>query len=106
MTRFQCYVIDSCPESIFQDIVKVISTKLNRRLFFAKYLIEIDSRVQEIKLHLDIESNDVRMVGIYGLGGIGKTLIAKAVYNEISDCFEGSSFLDSVEERSIIQLQD
>ena len=55
---------------------------------------------------LDIESNDVRMVGIYGLGGIGKTTIARAVYNEISDCFEGSSFLDSVEERSIIQLQD
>ena len=46
------------------------------------------------------------MVGIYGLSGIGKTTIARAVYNEISDCFEGSSFLDSGEERSIIQLQD
>ena len=106
MTRFQCYVMDSCPEFIIQDIFKATSTKLNRRLFVAKYLVEIDSRVQEINLRLDIESNDVRMVGIYGLGGIGKTTIARAVYNEISDCFEGCSFLDSVEERSIIQLQD
>ena len=107
MTCFQCSVIDSSSESlIIQEIVKVISTELNQRLFVAKYLVGIDSRVQEIKLRLDIESNDVRMLGIYGLGGIGKTTIAKAVYNEISDCFEGSSFLDNVEERSIIQLQD
>ena len=50
------------------------------------------------------------MVGIYGLGGIGKTTIAKAVLKEISKHFEGSCFLENVRENSrtgdsIIQLQ-
>ena len=32
-------------------------------------------------MHLDIKVNDLRMIGIHGLGGIGKTTITKIVYN-------------------------
>ena len=60
---------------------------------------------------LDIKVNDVRMVGIHGLGGIGKTTIAKAIYNRIFEHFEGSCFLENVRENSetndgMIQLQE
>ena len=51
-------------------------------LYVAKYPVGINRNVEAIKLLLDIELNDVRMVGIYGLGGVGKTTIAKAIYNE------------------------
>ena len=49
------------------------------------------------------------MVGIHGLVGIGKTTIAKAIYNRIVDHFEGSCLLENVREKSrtndvIIQL--
>ena len=76
-----------------------------------EFLVGINHRVEDIKSLLDIESNDVRMVGIYGLGGVGKTTIAKAIYNEFFHHFEGRSFLENVIETSeknkgIIELQE
>ncbi|XP_021822550.1 TMV resistance protein N-like [Prunus avium] len=49
---------------------------------------------------LDLGESDVRMVGVWGTGGISKTTIAKAVYNSIAHKFEGCSFLANVRERS------
>ena len=113
---FLCSMLCSCIESEFEFIQRVIkeisSSKSNRMpLFVAKYPIGIDIRAEAVELLLNMELNDVCMVGIYGLGGIGKTTISKAVYNRISNRFEGSCFLENVRERSkingdIIQLQE
>ena len=105
---------DSCTEFEFiQEIVEEISNfKLNRMpLFVARYPIGINSRVEAIMLQLEIGSEDVRMIGMYGPSGVGKTTIAKAVYNKILDHFEGSSFLENVRDKSrtfdgIIKLQE
>ena len=106
----------SCDESeveLIQRVIKEISsTKLNLvPLFVAKHPVGIDSRAEAIEFLLDMESNDVCMVGVCGLGGIGKTTISKAVYNRIAKHFEGSCFLENVREMSkivggIIQLQE
>ena len=108
-------MLGSCFESetqFIKKIIKKISSIVSNRtqLYVNKYEVGIDSRVEEIELLLDTKSNGVRMLGIYGLGGVGKTTIAKAVYNKISDRFDRSCFLDNVRENSqttngIIQLQ-
>ena len=111
---FLCSIIGSRPEYIFiQGIIKRVSSVILNRtpLFVAKYPTGVDSRVEAIESLLDTKSDGVRMVGIYGLGGIGKTTIAKAVHNKIADRFEGCSFLMNVRENSrlpngIIQLQE
>ena len=95
---------DSCIESetqFIQRIIREISvTKLNHtQLFVTKHPVGIDSRVDAIELLLDMNSDDVRMVGIHGLGGVGKTTIAKAVYNRITNYFESSCFLEDVKEK-------
>ncbi|KFK42299.1 hypothetical protein AALP_AA2G238000 [Arabis alpina] len=42
------------------------------------------------------DRNDVRMVGIWGMGGIGKTTIAKYVYKVFLKEFDGSCLLENV----------
>ncbi|KAD6454846.1 hypothetical protein E3N88_09552 [Mikania micrantha] len=50
---------------------------------------------------LEVESeDDVRMIGIWGMGGAGKTTLARAVFDHISIWFEGSSFVQNVRESS------
>ena len=58
----------------------------------------MDSYLRELTSKLKIQSNDhnVRIVGIWGVGGIGKTTIAKAIYNQISSDFGCVSFLENV----------
>ncbi|XP_056177411.1 TMV resistance protein N-like [Syzygium oleosum] len=50
---------------------------------------------------LNLKSDDdVLMIGLWGQGGIGKTTLAKALYNAIFRQFEGSCFLANVQEAS------
>nr|DAD27172.1 TPA_asm: hypothetical protein HUJ06_028640 [Nelumbo nucifera] len=76
----------------------------------AIYPVGIDLRVDHIYSLLSVGSDDVRIIGIWGMGGIGKTAIAKAVYNLIFHKIESSSFLENVSEVSqqrngLVQLQ-
>ncbi|KAK4594230.1 hypothetical protein RGQ29_018063 [Quercus rubra] len=69
------------------------------------------TRKEAIESLLDIGLDEFCMVGIHGLPGVGKTTIAKAVYNKISKHFDGRSFLMNVRENlgtdvGIITLQE
>ncbi|KAK4564014.1 hypothetical protein RGQ29_006203 [Quercus rubra] len=95
-----------------QEIVQTVSIIVNcTYLNVASHPVGIESRVQDINSLLSIGRNDTCMVGILGVGGIGKTTIAKAIYNLIAHQFEGSCFLTNIREHSkqefgLVQLQE
>jgi hypothetical protein len=94
MNRYEYKLIENIVEDIYNKINRVF-------LNVAKYPVGLESRVQKVKLLLDEGSKDkVHMVGLYGTGGIGKSTLAKAIYNFVADQFEGVCFLHNVRENS------
>nr|XP_028953631.1 TMV resistance protein N-like [Malus domestica] len=99
--------------TFINNIVVEISTQLLLNctyLHVAEYPVGIESCAKEVEVLLDVGGNDRRVVGIWGTSGIGKTAIAKGVYNAIAHKFEGSCFLVDVSEtltkcEGVIQLQ-
>ncbi|XP_042484083.1 uncharacterized protein LOC122064452 [Macadamia integrifolia] len=84
------------------EIVELVAKRVLDELVSSTYLAEckypigIDSRVEDLLSLLSIGSHDVQFIGICGWSGIGKTTIAKAVYNRYRSAFNKHSFVSDV----------
>uniref|UniRef100_A0A251U1L2 Putative NB-ARC, P-loop containing nucleoside triphosphate hydrolase n=1 Tax=Helianthus annuus TaxID=4232 RepID=A0A251U1L2_HELAN len=84
-----------------KEIVGTISSRLpTLTTNVNKDLIGIETRLQDLKSKLKIESGGVRIIGIWGVGGGGKTTLASAAYAEISHRFEAHCLLQNIREES------
>ncbi|XP_052115859.1 disease resistance protein Roq1-like [Arachis duranensis] len=93
-------------ENIAQHIFEILIPKLPSSM---KNLVGINSRVKQVITLLGLGLNDVRFIGIWGMGGMGKTTIARAVFETIRCRFEVTCFLADVrencEKKDITHLQ-
>ncbi|XP_050108903.1 TMV resistance protein N-like isoform X3 [Malus sylvestris] len=64
----------------------------------SRKLVGTDYSLEQLCLLLAHDANDVRFIGITGMGGIGKTTLAKLVYDKICHHFEVHFFLANVRE--------
>ncbi|XP_028124078.1 TMV resistance protein N-like [Camellia sinensis] len=95
---------------LIEEIVEKIFDYLNVYSSVDEGLVGMDSHMEELIKLLGLGNDDARIVGIWGMGGIGKTTIAQVVYDRISWQFDGCCFIENVravsKERSITFLQE
>lgn len=61
-------------------------------------IVGIENHITRIQSLMNLESPDIRIIGIWGLGGIGKTTIAKQIYHKLASQFGSSSLVLNVQE--------
>ncbi|XP_039167785.1 disease resistance protein RUN1-like [Eucalyptus grandis] len=96
------------PGEVVRQIVCQVEQMLKKQdLVVPKQLVGVDSHVQGImaKLKVDyrngqavkIGDSSVTVVGIFGIPGVGKTVLAKYVYNQLYHLFDACSFLGAIQ---------
>ncbi|GKC13791.1 disease resistance TIR-NBS-LRR class family protein, partial [Tanacetum coccineum] len=93
--------LDGHEAKFIKKIVQEISLELRSINFgFDEKLVGMETRVKDVVSSLQVGIDDVRMIGIKGMGGAGKTTTARAVFDHLSADFEAKSFVENVREVS------
>ncbi|CAN1178406.1 Disease resistance protein L6 [Linum perenne] len=79
------------------EVVRSHLSKKNNKLETDE-LVGIDDQVDEVVDMLDLDSQGVKVVGLHGKSGIGKTTLATTVYNKVSAYFDQYSFVKDIRE--------
>ncbi|KAK2438418.1 disease resistance protein RPV1 [Trifolium repens] len=88
------------PEStLVTEIVKDIWKKL-KKCFLSDHegMAGIGTQVEKIESLLLLDLPTVRMIGIWGMGGIGKTTIASAIFEKLASQFSSKSIIRNVQQ--------
>ncbi|KAI9073772.1 hypothetical protein K1719_044269 [Acacia pycnantha] len=87
--------------NLVDEIVKDILDKLEEKVpIKPKHLVGFDENFASVESFMKIESLEVPILGIWGMGGIGKTTLARAMFDKFSSQFESSYFVENVREES------
>ncbi|PRQ55290.1 putative TIR domain, P-loop containing nucleoside triphosphate hydrolase [Rosa chinensis] len=98
-----------------QLIEEIVSHILKKSVYTSssvdKGFIGMDSRIHDLlSNYICPHLCGVRFIGIHGMRGIGKTTLARAIYDEICQDFDRSCFLSNVREMSknngLVSLQE
>ncbi|XP_019086831.1 PREDICTED: TMV resistance protein N-like [Camelina sativa] len=91
----QCIDEATMVRKIVEDISK--RKAMMQKIDF-RNIVGVDTHMEGLKslLEMDSDNDEVRMIGIWGMGGIGKTTIAKCLYDQLSSHFTTRYFTEDI----------
>ncbi|KAH0754011.1 hypothetical protein KY290_024281 [Solanum tuberosum] len=105
------WVYDNGDESQLIQLVvqRVLNELSNSPMVVAPFVVGIDYSLKELIRQLDVKCNGVKILGLHGIGGVGKTTLSKALYNKLASHFTHRTFILNVKEiatqQGIMSLQ-
>ncbi|KAJ8759167.1 hypothetical protein K2173_004174 [Erythroxylum novogranatense] len=87
---------------LIKKIVEEILEKLNQSMTCDdfEHLVGMDLCIEEIKRIFTINPLEIRILGIWGMGGVGKTTTAEVIYKMMSNQFQGCCFIHNVRQQA------
>ncbi|KAH9327845.1 hypothetical protein KI387_043779 [Taxus chinensis] len=104
------YEINKSQDRLCKEVVRAMLKEMQKQkpnnIDVAKYPVGLDELVKEYERHCDKDKEkkmktEVQIVGIFGMGGAGKTTLAKELFNRKRSEYDGSCFLLDVREASL-----
>ncbi|KOM28221.1 hypothetical protein LR48_Vigan511s004400 [Vigna angularis] len=88
-------------DDLIQRLVRRVLKELsNTPMGVPEFAVGLDERVEKVMEVLQVQSNGVKVLGLYGMGGVGKTTLAKALFNALVNRFEHRCFISDVRQVS------
>ncbi|KAJ9551761.1 hypothetical protein OSB04_015806 [Centaurea solstitialis] len=91
------------------DFIKLVVTDISLKLPLVsadENLVGMRTPVNDVVSSLNVVPNEVCMIGIWGMGGGGKTTLARAVFDQICSQLEGLKSLQQQVLRDVFKRQD
>nr|KYP35156.1 TMV resistance protein N [Cajanus cajan] len=82
------------------NIVNLMLMRLDKNPLNSKRFIGINRSIQCLESMLHHESENARVIGIWGMAGIGKTTIAEEIFSRLYSEYDSYYFLENIMEES------
>ncbi|KEH18376.1 TIR-NBS-LRR class disease resistance protein [Medicago truncatula] len=87
--------------NLIEDITRAVIRKLNQQSTIDLTCNFIpDENYWSVQSLIKFDSTEVQIIGLWGMGGIGKTTLATAMFQRVSFKYDGSCFFEKVTEVS------